>query len=303
MQAATSHTGAAAVAVRRYFRRLHLVSVLAMALVGSQAAEATPLFGTDGEAIGGWSHTTANGNGQPGEAYGCIANNFSPVDCGAGSLAGSTQFGSSVVDQQLGLISTHLRLDVPTGHGQHNLNAGSGATGYWFDTFTVHAPTLPFGSIVDVLVRIDLDAPVLQKGLSGGAASLPFQRLQAGITLGGPNAPATAFTRLDGAGSITTTGLLHAEWNPDSDWVFTLFGGLFGNIGVFANEDEFDSAEIFGHARYYVDVITPGATITSASGHDYHFLDTPPAGVPEPATLSLLLAGGLVLFGVRRRQC
>lgn len=301
MHAATFPTGAAVGALKLRFSRVHLVGVLAMVLVGSPAAQATPLFGTNGEAIGSWSHATDNGNRRE-EAYGCLANNFSPVDCGAGNLTGSTRFGSSVVDQQLGLISTHLALDVPTGHGQHNLNAGSGVSGSWFDTFTVHAPTVPFGSIVDVRVRIDLDASVLQKGLSVGTASLPIQRLQAGITLGGPDTPATAFARLDEPGSITTTGFLHAAWNPDVDWVFTLFGGLFGNIGVFANEDGFDSAEIFGHARYYVDVITPGATMTSASGHDYRFLDAPPADVPEPKTLTLLLAAGLGVLGARRRH-
>ena len=55
-------------------------------------------------------------------------------------------------------------------------------------------------------------------------------------------------------------------------------------------------------ARTYFTVLTPGATMSWASGHDYS-APAPVAAIPEPSTYALMLAGlGLVGWMGHRRK-
>lgn len=105
--------------------------------------------------------------------------------------------------------------------------------------------------------------------------------------------------------------------NPDSFW--TVVGAtlqythqLSGECKSYAEQPAQNqpyattgSCTLFagGSSHAYFDVLTPGAYLTSESGHDYSL---PPAtgstNVPEPATLSLMMAALAALPFCRRRR-
>lgn len=271
-----------------------------LALASAAPAQAEPLFGTTGDVRGVWSFHDNQG-GHIGEEADCIRDR-NPAFCGPGHLEFTTAFASGTAEQQLGFISTHLQVAAPATHARQDLVSTAEFRGFWFDTFTIDAPTLAFGTPIDVRLRIDLDGPVVLPSSTGN----PGQRLQAQINLGGPDAPGSAFTKLLASGANSTENHLQILWDLDptsSHSTFTLFGGLFAFTDMSPPLGVSDSGEILGSARYFVDILTPGATLTNASGHDFS-VPRVTVGVPEPASLLLLLVGGLGLYrrprGARR---
>jgi hypothetical protein len=61
------------------------------------------------------------------------------------------------------------------------------------------------------------------------------------------------------------------------------------------------SADVSHTGRLFFDILTPGATFASYSGHDYSSLAPPAAGVPEPAIWATMILGFCgVGLGLRR---
>ena len=79
---------------------------------------------------------------------------------------------------------------------------GALVTSYWWDTFTITSSTLPNGTFVTVEAHIDLDAIAVPSL----AAPSPYTRGQAGITYGGPDAPAVAFAGTHSPFALSSTG-------------------------------------------------------------------------------------------------
>ena len=73
-------------------------------------------------------------------------------------------------------------------------------------------------------------------------------------------------------------------------------GQLVANIGQAYRAP--GTALAAGSVNFYLEVLDPGATLSSASGFSYRMA----APVPEPGTWAMLLAGGALLAGVSRRR-
>lgn len=268
---------------------------VSLLLVSAAPLRAEPLFGTTGDLRGVWFFRDNEGR-HIGQEADCVRGR-NPAFCGPGHLAFTTAFASGTAEQELGLISTHLAVAAPDIH-PFLLEATAEFRGFWFDTFTIAAPALAFGTPIDVRLRIDLDGPVVAPSQTG--APPPRQRLQAQINVGGPDAPGSAFTNLLASGASSTEGHLQFLWDPTSPHLtFPLFGGLYALTDMNPPVVGGDSGEILGSARYYVDVLTPGATLTNASGHDF---SVPRPSVPEPSSLAFLLVAGAGAGLLRRRR-
>jgi hypothetical protein len=172
--------------------------------------------------------------------------------------------------------------------------ANSVASSYWFDTFTVGGVTSPNGFVI-LKFSIDLHGQTLASAL--GARSSLLSRL---LLSDGDRYNSDEILSLSNAGILSTTigfhsfsqfslmGLLEAQSSAQAGWLGTEYTSASNA-----------AAEALNTSDFYVDVLTPGGTYSSLSGHDYL---TPASPVPEPGAVWLLSAGLLVLVGARRKR-
>jgi MYXO-CTERM domain-containing protein len=164
-------------------------------------------------------------------------------------------------------------------------NANAGADGHWWDTVTLTSSTLPAGTTVDVQFRLDLDATTV---VPSQAAPTPYTKLGASFDFYGPDL--TAFT----SGTSSASSIVHLVLNKSFD-----VGGIIYAGTRAADFETLDYGEATGVAHFYIDVLTPGASLVSASGQDYSFSAAP---VPKPENYAMFLAGLGLLGWVRRRK-
>jgi hypothetical protein len=173
-------------------------------------------------------------------------------------------------------------------------SANSVASSYWFDTFTVGGVTSPNGFVI-LKFSIDLHGQTSASAL--GARSTLLSRL---LLSDGDRYNSDEILSLSDVGTLSQTigfhsfsqfslmGLLEAQSSAQAGWLGTEYTSASNA-----------AADALNTSDFYVDVLTPGGTYSSLSGHTYL---TPASPVPEPGAVWLLSAGLLVLIGARRKR-
>ena len=244
----------------------------AFALACAAAPAQAPAFGTTTYAISTWSYVDGDGQHHPGNV--CTT--------GAGSCNTAMPYASASATTALGASSGAIAVSSIGRDGAGAANVVS----YWWDTFTITSSALAAGTPVVVEVHIDLAASVVQSI----AAPSPYTRAQAGMTYGGPDAPAQAFAGTQANASLTSTGTFVQVVGQS----FLMYGGLFLVTETGYNPAP-DAGSVIASALYSLRVLTPDAGYSAASGTLY-------APVPEAPSAALLLAGlGAVAWVGRRR--
>lgn len=166
------------------------------------------------------------------------------------------------------------------------VNAGAGASGSleWGDTITIQSDTLPLGTPVQLQAALSL-----HRSLSGSPGTVVYASaygpfgLSIYDSLSAPN-PVQSVSKLVSTqvGSVLSL----------SGWMYFNAGGTSEGPGISALMDAWNTS------RFTLEVLTPGAGYSSASGLGY--------AVPEPGTATLLgigvaVAGLILRFGRGRR--
>lgn len=174
----------------------------------------------------------------------------------------------------------------------------------WSDLFTIAASSLAAGTPVTLKLTVQLDVSMLAIDPDGSAGpATATGRAVAAFHHGGWDAPwitglelrtgsGQEHDRLDGVFRNST--LL----NTTVGETLPLVGDLSLNVNHASSKQarEWSSSYTYGTARHWVDVLTPGVTISTASGFDYA------SPVPEPQAWALMLAGLCAVgLGARRR--
>jgi PEP-CTERM motif len=178
--------------------------------------------------------------------------------------------------------------------------AGSSGTGrvrdYFVDTFTITSPTLAFGTPVQVQLGISMQFTTTSQRTTGADARAFANAVW---HFNGPDAPwivGVVFDReSEGLGAFDETRSALTSFASTVGGSFTLVGDLLLHATASATDNPSSaSAAMSADARYTVEVLTPQAGFSSASGATYV------TAVPEPSAVLMLGAGLLVLLHVQR---
>lgn len=162
----------------------------------------------------------------------------------------------------------------------------------WYDSFTIGG--LPSGTPVELLVTNLLNSSTSRSGNAG-------TQISSSLSLGSGN---NQISNSQGAndGLLTLAFVVNTTSGANLQLVESLFGSLSINLNGFPSSsgtiDASDTSEAF------IDVLTPGATYTTASGVTYASI----ASIPEPKSfqlvgIALALCGALGLRSrVNRRR-
>jgi hypothetical protein len=210
-------------------------------------------------------------------------------------------------------VSTAAQLDDPLVTQQAVIaQANSQAQASWFDTITISggAP----GSNVKLLATLVLDIGQFDATASGtfaGATSLITMTtgfansgFWCGFSASGfvnPSTPCAGSTGGVGVGRNEISFEVETTFGAHDWYVQLQMGSDVQTQGLGQAGGGFAIGDALNTAHSYFTVLTPGATMQWASGHDYNL--PPVQAVPEPSTHALLVAGLVVLgFAARRRR-
>ena len=179
-------------------------------------------------------------------------------------------------------------------------SANSLASTYWFDTFTVGGVTSPNGFVI---LQFSMDLHGLTSASALGASSRLLSRL---LLSDGNRYFSDEILSLSDAGILSTTigfhsfaqfslmGLLEAQSDARAGWLGTQYTSATNA-----------AADAFNTSNFHIDVLTPGGTYSSLSGHNYVTAIADPGGggsVPEPGTAWLLSSALFALLGAQRKR-
>jgi PEP-CTERM motif len=172
-------------------------------------------------------------------------------------------------------------------NGYVYVNAIAEARDYWVDSFTISSATLPAGTPVELQLGVQLRASLATSGF-GQAYALAV--IGTGLDAGWLNG---VDTRNVGGGSHSSVSSFMSYVGAEVTFVGQLNSRAWAESG-----EGVGSATTDAWAGFTVDLLTPGASYRTASGHDY---GTPAAPIPEPGSWALLL-GGIAALAWRRRH-
>lgn len=172
-------------------------------------------------------------------------------------------------------------------NGYVYVNAIAEARDYWVDSFTITSATLPAGTPVALQLGVQLSANLTTSGFGQAyALAVIGTGLDAGWITG-------VDTRNVGAGAHSSVSSFMTFVGAEVTFVGQLNSRAWAESG-----EGVGSATTDAWAGFTVDLLTPGASYRTASGHDY---GTPAAAIPEPGSWALLL-GGIAGLAWRRRR-
>jgi hypothetical protein len=201
----------------------------------------------------------------------------------ANSWSASARASGSV---DYGVISADLQA-WGNRNGYTYVNAIAEARDYWVDSFTITSTTLPAGTPVELQLGVQLRASLASSGFGQGfALAVIGTGLDAGWLTG-------VDTRNVGGGTHSSLTSYWTSVGAEVSFVGQLNSRAWAESG-----EGVGSATTAAWAGFTVDLLTPGASYLTASGHDY---GSQVAAIPEPGSWALLLAG-IAALTWRRRQ-
>ena len=241
-------------------------------------ARAGPLFGVTARATAG---TTVGNEGKSVLAGGDghLTANTGPV-----AVNGNDGFGPNIAtaeaNARLGKVSAFASAIGADGLAEAEVGVE------WFDTITVTSSSAPRGTEVTFKLTLSLFDTIAHTGT-----------VHPGITIGIANVGVGSFILQDDFFNPLAVRTFTTTFTEPVGATFDLRGGA--SLQAEESNDSSMTVDARDTAQFNLDPITPGAGYTTASGVSY--LTSPPAAVPEPASLTLLNIGGLSLLGFRWR--
>jgi hypothetical protein len=238
-----------------------------------------------------------------------IDDNQSFASIGSAALGGNT--GAANASANAGVTSTYGTIDASVSvarvetdeyvDGVTQESAGASATGAFYDSITVHGT-----GMVEILPTFFVDDD------SVDLCGYPFPTSTCYDTASGPTLylyvngtkeTSGAAIYLSAGSTYQIEGLMGISLGSDTLLPYPNLSRqclIYGFGKGTCQADEFSEVVVSGSADFYLDVLTPGASIQSGSGHDYA---TPVSSVPEPGFVWLTLpALAFVLLHSRKRH-
>jgi hypothetical protein len=249
---------------------------------------------------------SVNGDGPAGPVAtnaspGTPANFVSPVG-GAAALsgAGAGLSGSGDASGILGVLHADAvaNISVPLPYNGTNASEFDGlnvlATAGFGDTGVLNSSSLAAGQPVNLKVTIKADG-----AFAGGGGTVDLVLFRNGVHVITPQ----EFSLGPTVTSLDITDNLGTVRVGDH---FSFYFQIQAGAGV---RDDFPSyvpfttaADMSNTGELFLDVLTPGVTFDSVSGHDYSTDAAIPTDVPEPGSMGLMLAALVGVGSLRRRK-
>lgn len=262
-----------------------LLATLLMSAAPAAQAQATPGTQIGFLSVSGWHQNTGWAHSETLDPSAASPN----PQTGAASvsfLGWDPQFQRSVVAEASfagrAAMGSLQGAAATKAEGFVNVNAGISASGHlmFWDGFTVSGTP---GQGIEVAWQASLHGV---RACTGETDLAPFADARLRFSFATPGGTERGDAWLHGCGENTL----------NRNGVMTLLPGdrvqVFAELNVFAKNG--DAMNAGNTARLYFDVLTPGASLVSDSGHNYSI-----SAVPEPAAW-LLFSGGAALLCLRR---
>lgn len=280
----------------RFLRSARAIVILMVAFVfGIGTSKASGVYGiiSSGDissANGESDYPTQNWNYSLGGNPEPVTSFTSPVLSGSGSFifGGSTVSGSATSWATISNATIHgYAMSSISGIcstcGSETENTGTFDVS-WYDTINVGG--LPSGTPVDLLITVVLSSAVTAPSAqSYVSSSIDLGATQDQVMQAGGDSP----------GSVIQSKMVDTTSGANLALVASLNG--FAEVVLNQASSETATVDASDTANFYINVITPGASYTSASGLIYAVT------TPEPSSLSLM-AGALfaIWVGFQKRQ-